>query len=118
MNTKIIEYIRKYYSWEIPGKTEAMQVFRAAYWPLNEKWPDLEVVAELKNKFSTDELIHKYSLWKDGFNSLAQTFYEEFKDTDKFNFCPSCGQIARSPTFERCEDCGCTWSLGSDDKNS
>jgi hypothetical protein len=95
-----------------------MQFFRAAYWPLNDKWPDLDVVAELKKNYSSDQLVQKYELWEGDFESLAQAFHAEFKDTEKFNFCPSCGEVARSPTFERCEECGCTWTLNSNDKIS
>lgn len=118
MNTKVLKYIRKYYSDEIPGKAEAMQVYRAAYWPLNENWPDLEEVRKLKDKYTSDELIDLYTKWEKGFEDLAQVFYGKFKNTDKFNFCARCKEIARSPTFERCEECGNTWSIRSDEKNS
>lgn len=114
MNVKIINYIRKYHSWELSGKAEAMQIFRAAYWSLNEAWPDLDEVVELKGKYTAEELIEKYKEWEENFSALAWEFYERYKDSGKFNLCSECGEIARSPTFERCELCGNTWKVNSD----
>ena len=117
MNKKLLEYIRKYYAWDIPGKASAMQLFRAAYFPLNEKWPDFEEIRRLQNTYSSEELSARYFEWEEKFESLAQAFYDENRNTKKFNFCPACNEIARSPTFERCDSCDSTWTLGDIDGN-
>lgn len=109
MDERLLKYIRKYHDWEIPGKKEAMLYYCAAYLPLNENWPEFDKVKELKENFTSEELIEKYLSWENKFESLAEDFFNKYKDQGKFNLCSACGSAARSPTFQRCEVCGHTW---------
>jgi len=118
MNAKLINYIRKYHSWELSGKVEAMQCYRAAYLDLNKNWPDYEHVKKLKDTYSREELICRHEDWERRFPMIALDFYNEHIDRGKFNLCPKCGEVARSPTFERCECCDSTWVVSGDGRNS
>lgn len=110
MDKRTLDYIRKYHSFELPGKKKAMQLYRAAFFPLNRAWPDVSEVERLKDAYTQNELSEMYSEWERSFPQLAEEFFEKNRNSGKFNICPKCSEIALSPGFKRCEACGETLS--------
>ena len=109
LDDKLLKYLRKNFVWEVPGRAEAMQYFRAAEFLENDRWPDAEIISFLKHRFSKEELQKKYREWDDNFESNVEIEMKKYPDKFPINRCPKCKEITYTPKSERCGACGHTW---------
>ncbi|SJZ85319.1 hypothetical protein SAMN04488128_1011859 [Chitinophaga eiseniae] len=58
------------------------------------------------------------SLLKDGFDKfemeVAVRIFNQHKDQIRFNHCPECNALARTPEAQQCRRCGCSWRRDQD----
>ncbi len=109
MDKKLLRYLRKNFLWEVPGRFQAMQYFRASEYPVDSRWPDSEEIQALKDNFSEDELRAKCRKWDEDFERNVLLEMEKYPEKFPITRCPECGEVAFTPKSERCGECGHTW---------
>jgi len=105
----VSEYIWKNYTHYIDEEYDYLKILRALLFPINEKDPYKEKVAEYKKLDSSELQSRMTDISVTKREQVADQIYSKHKENIHLNYCKKCSKLAIAPESERCMHCGYTW---------